>query len=138
MRTVVSPPPDSSAATFGEDLERLRTTPPEAVHEEVEIIVRAEKEQFGLPSEKERALGIYLKDPEGSLKRLVDALERYHELAILPNWPRMREHLEGDTIKRGHALALSGVEALLSGLSPRAGCSEHRRPATVSARSPGP
>jgi len=31
----------------------------------------------------------------------------------------MREHLEGDTIRRGQALALGGVEALLSGLSPK-------------------
>ena len=31
----------------------------------------------------------------------------------------MRELLEGDTIKRGQALALGGVEALLSGLSPK-------------------
>jgi len=36
----------------------------------------------------------------------------------------MREHLEGDTIKRGQALALGGVEALLSGLNPRVSYSD--------------
>jgi DNA-binding transcriptional ArsR family regulator len=116
----LSPPPDASVATFGEELERLRATPPEVVHEEVEAFVRVEKELFGLPPEKERMLGIYLKDPEGSLKQLVDALRRYHDLALAPYWPRIHEHLEGDTIKRGQALAIGGVEALLSGLHPKA------------------
>jgi DNA-binding transcriptional ArsR family regulator len=116
----LSPPPDASVATFGEELERLRATPPEVVHEEVEAFVRVEKELFGLPPEKERMLGIYLKDPEGSLKRLVDTLRRYHDLAVALYWPRIREHLEGDTIKRGQALAIGGVEALLSGLHPKA------------------
>jgi len=117
----LTPPPDASAATFGEELERLRATPPEIVHREVWMLMREEREQFGpLPPEKERLLDVYLRDPEGSLKRLVDALRRYHDLAISPYWPRMREHLEGDTIKRGQALAFGGVEALLSGLHPKA------------------
>ena len=116
----LTPPPDASAITFGEELERLRATPPEVVHKEVAEFVRVEKEQFGLASEKERMLEAYPKDPEGSLKRLVDALGRYHDVALAPYWPRIREHLEGDTIRRGQALALGGVEALLSGLHPKA------------------
>lgn len=121
----LTPPPDASVATFGEELERLRATPPEVVHREVWMLMQKEKEQFGpLPPEKERLLEIYQKDSEGSLKRLVDTLQRYHELAISPFWPRMREHLEGDTIKRGQALALGGVEALLSGLHPKASYGE--------------
>jgi DNA-binding transcriptional ArsR family regulator len=117
----LTPPPDVSAATFGEELERLRTTPAEVVHEEVEAFVRQEKLQFGtLAPEKVRLLEIYLSDPEDSLERLVDELKRYHDLALAPYWPRIQEHLEGDTLKRGQALALGGVEALLSGLHPKA------------------
>ena len=116
----MTPPPNASAANSGEELERLRATSPEVVHEEVETFVRVEKEQFGLPPEKERLLEIYLNDPEGSLKRLVDALRRYHDLAILPYWPRIHEHLEGDMIRRGQALAIGGVDTLLSGLHPKA------------------
>ena len=115
----LTPPPDASVASFDEELERLRATPAEVVYEEVESLVLVEKDLFGLSPEKERMLGIYLKDPEGSLRRLVDTLNRYHELAVSPYWPRMREHLEGDTIRRGQALALGGVEALLSGLNPK-------------------
>jgi DNA-binding transcriptional ArsR family regulator len=121
----MTPPPDASASTFGEELERLRTTPPEVVHGEVEAFVRVEKEQFdSLAPEKERMLGTYLDDPEGSLERLVDGLRRYYDLALAPYWPRIQEHLEGDTLRRGQALALGGVEALLSGLHPRASYAE--------------
>src|ERR671916_2369546 len=103
----LTPPPDIPAANFGEEIERLRTTPPEVVHEEVEAFVRVEKEQFGpLAPEKAGLLVVYLDDPEGSLKRLVDELRRYHDLALAPYWPRILEHLEGDTIMRGQALAL--------------------------------
>jgi DNA-binding transcriptional ArsR family regulator len=117
----LTPPPDASAATFGEELERLRATPAEVVHEEVEAFVREEKGQSGsLAPEKVRLLEIYLGDPDGSLERLVDEFRRYHDLALAPYWPRIQEHLEGDTIRRGQALALGGVEALLSGLHPKA------------------
>ena len=98
----LSPPPEPSAAAFGEELERLRATPPDVVHEEVEALVRVEKELFGrLEPAQERLLENYLKDPEGSLKRLVDTLRRYHDLAIAPYWSRIQEHLEGDTISAG-------------------------------------
>ena len=83
--------------------------------------MRVENEQFAsLPPEKTRLLEIYLRDPEGSLRKLVDALRRYHDLALAPYWPRMREHLDGDVIRRGQVLAIGGVEALLSGLHPKA------------------
>jgi DNA-binding transcriptional ArsR family regulator len=115
----LTPPPEASVATFGEELERLRVTPQEVMLEEVEALVRVEKELFDrLDPTQERLLEIYLKDPEGSLKRLVDTLRRYHDLAIAPYWPRIHEHLEGDTLKRGQALALGGVEALLTSLHP--------------------
>ena len=84
-------------------------------------LVQAQKQQFGpLSPEKARLLEIYLSDPEGSLKRLVDTLRRYHDLAIAPYWPRIRGLLEADTLKRGQALALGGVETLLSTLHPKA------------------
>src|SRR5215207_6743084 len=117
----LSPPPDASVVGFEEELERVRATPPEVVHTEVQLLVRAQKEQFGpLSPEKARLLETYLSNPEGSLMRLVDTLRRYHHLTIAPYWPRIRELLEADTLKRGQALALGGVEALLSNLHPKA------------------
>ena len=116
----LSPPPDASVVGFEEELERVRVTSAEVVHKEVQLLMQAQKEQFGpLSPEKARLLEIYLSDPEGSLKGLVDTLRRYHDLTIAPYWPRIQEHLEGDTIKRGQALALGGVVALLSNLHPK-------------------
>jgi len=117
----MTPPPDASVATFGEELELLRATPAEVVHEEVAMFVRDAEERFGsLAPEQTRLLERYLGDPEGSLERLVDALRRFHDLALAPYWPRIQEHLEGDAIKRGKVLALGGIEVLLSGLHPKA------------------
>jgi DNA-binding transcriptional ArsR family regulator len=117
----LSPPPDASLVRFEEELERVRATPTEVVHKEVRMLMQAEKEQFGpLSPERAHLLESYLSDPEGSLKRLVDTLRRYHDLAIAPYWPRIRGLLEADTLKRGQALALGGVETLLSNLHPRA------------------
>src|SRR5215218_11320246 len=115
----LSPPPDASHATFRDELERLEATPPEVIYEGVEALMQEEAELLGRPPhEKVRMLGV-LEDPEGSLKRLVDALDRYHELAIDPYWPRIREHLEADVLRRGQALVLGGAETFFSGLSSR-------------------
>src|SRR5215217_2177579 len=46
-----------------------------------------------------RLLGRYLR---GGAR----ALDGYHDLTIAPSWQRIQEHLEGDTIKRGQALAV--------------------------------
>jgi DNA-binding transcriptional ArsR family regulator len=117
----LSPPPDASVGGFKEELERLRATPAEVVHAEVQLLMQAQKVQFGPPApEKARLLEIYLSEPESSLKRLVNTLKRYHDLTIAPYWQRVQGHLESDTIKRGQALALGGVEALLSNLHPKA------------------
>ena len=121
----LSPPPYATDATFVEELERLRTTPPEVLYAEVEDLARAEEQQFGpLPPEKDWLLRTFRKSPEFSLKKLVDSLRRYHDLAVSPYWSRMREQVEGDTLRRGQALALGGVEALFSGLHPKAGYAE--------------
>src|SRR5215216_1004904 len=45
----LSPPPDASLVGFEEELERIRATPTEVVFEEVETLMRVEKELFGLP-----------------------------------------------------------------------------------------
>jgi len=120
----LSPPPDAPHATFRDELELLEATPPAVIYEEVETLMRKEAELLGrLPQEKVRMLRV-LEDPEGSLKQLVDALDRYHELAIDPYWPRIRELLEADVLRRGQALVLGGAEAFFSGLDRRVGYHE--------------
>jgi DNA-binding transcriptional ArsR family regulator len=104
----LSPPPDASVASFDEELERLRATPPEVLHTEVQMLMQVQQEQFDpLLPEKVCLLEIYLREPDGCLKRLVDMLKRYHELAIAPYWPRIQERLEGDTTALANQLRLS-------------------------------
>jgi DNA-binding transcriptional ArsR family regulator len=116
----LSPRPTPASATFAEELERLRCTPPEVVFDQVSCLVWQEKDILGrLRPEQEVLLGGLLADPEGAVGRLADALGRYHELAIAPYWPAIREHLEGELIRRGRTLALGGVEMLLFDLDPK-------------------
>ena len=73
----LSPPPEAPHATFRDELERLEATPYEVIHDEMEALMQEEAELLGrLPHEKVRMLMV-LEDPEGSLKRLVEALDRY-------------------------------------------------------------
>ena len=62
------PAPETPLATFGDELERLRATPPEILQREVSVLAQ---EQSGLLSrlqrEKERMLRVE-EDPEGSPK----------------------------------------------------------------------
>jgi DNA-binding transcriptional ArsR family regulator len=116
----LSPRPVPASVGFEEELEQLRHTPAEVVVDQVSTLIWVEKEMLRrLRPEQERKLRNLLRDPEGSVRRLVDTLGRYHELAVAPYWSRIREHLEGDTIRRGQALALGGVESLISGLNPK-------------------
>jgi DNA-binding transcriptional ArsR family regulator len=110
-----------SLPSFGEQVVCLRETPTDLVTEDVEhFVYQATKVVFCRPlsPRQAQALGGYLRAPRVSLDRLADTLLRYHELAIAPYWPRMRELLEGDVLKRGQALALGGAEALFSGINP--------------------
>jgi hypothetical protein len=116
----LSPAPLSASVGSDEELEQLRHTPAEVVVDQVCAIIRDEKEsRRALHPEEERMLQAPLRNPERSVAQLVDALGRYHELAVAPYWPWIWEHLEGDTIRRGQALAFGGVESLLSGLNPK-------------------
>lgn len=122
----LSPRPTSASATFADELERLRYTPAEVVFDQVSCLVWQEKERLGrLRPEQETLLGGLLLDPEGAVGRLTDALSRYHALAVAPHWCRIREHLEGDVMRRGRTLALGGVEMLLFDLNPKVAYDEN-------------
>lgn len=113
----LSPPPAAALPDFGDELDLLAATPPEVVREEVARFVWEEKELFRrLRPDQERALWRYVEDPAGSLECLVEAVDRYHELAIAPHWPRMRTLLEGDAFERARTLAFDGAEALFGDL----------------------
>lgn len=51
--------------------------------------------------------------------RLGLALHSFHTEALAPYWPRIRAHVEADSLIRRHALGEGGPERLLAGLGPR-------------------
>jgi DNA-binding transcriptional ArsR family regulator len=53
------------------------------------------------------------------LRLLESALRTYHRLALAPHWPRLRERIAADHVRRGQAVRHGGVEALLASLGPR-------------------
>jgi len=84
----LSPRPASATVGFDEELERVRYTSPEVVVDQVRVIIQQEKDILRrLHPEQERMLRTLLGDPEDSVRRLVDALRRYHELAIARTGP---------------------------------------------------
>jgi DNA-binding transcriptional ArsR family regulator len=54
----------------------------------------------------------------GSRRRLGRALRAYHERALKPYWPSLRDNVLADRSRRMHLLATEGVDAVLSTLHP--------------------
>src|SRR3972149_2397729 len=82
-----TPPPEGPYPVFGEELERVRSTP----HDQVAKEVRRVYEQREMPPAAAR----FLESPDDALDELVRATRRYWETAIEPHWPRMRGLLGG-------------------------------------------
>ena len=127
--------PEASVVGFEEELEHVRATPTEVVHKEVRMLMQAEKDHIGPVSpKKEHMLEIYLGNPDDSLKRLVNALRRYHDLAIAPYRPRIQEHREGDTQLGSNRGSPNHGSTLLS----KRVMAEIRSPLSVRTRRPVP
>ncbi|WP_432002137.1 DUF5937 family protein [Streptomyces sioyaensis] len=63
------------------------------------------------------ARGIAEGEP-AALRRLARGLRTYHHLAVAPAWPRIAQRVGADREVRRHALAQSGMEAMLRTLGP--------------------
>ncbi|GAB3500218.1 ArsR/SmtB family transcription factor [Amycolatopsis cihanbeyliensis] len=66
------------------------------------------------------------RDPAGGLDRLADRIAAYWEVAIGPDWPRIRALCEGDVLYRSRLLADGGAERLFHDLAPAVRWSEGR------------
>lgn len=106
MPDFLTPPPASPFPVFLDEVELLRSTPPERVRHEVGRIADG----------KSPMLETYLEDPAGSVERLARLLIRYHGRVLAPHWPRLHTLLEADVLGRARTLAFHGPEALFGGL----------------------
>ncbi|TDD82259.1 ArsR family transcriptional regulator [Actinomadura darangshiensis] len=104
----LTPPPDTPLPDFAAELRTVRATPPEVV---VFELLRRDRAQRPGPRRAEMAA-----DPEGTLRTLADLLERYWEAAVEPFWPRIRDLLEGDVLRRTQAQAAHGTAGVFDDL----------------------
>jgi DNA-binding transcriptional ArsR family regulator len=99
-----------ATTSIEQQLHVLADTPPQRL--------RAELEQVWPGQELPPAAKTLLRDRSGAARRLTDALHRYWQLAIEPDWPRIRALFDADVAYRAARLTRGGIEALLCDLHP--------------------
>jgi DNA-binding transcriptional ArsR family regulator len=106
----VAPPPRTPLPDVGEELARVRATPPERVRLELGWTFEGAE-----PPAVARPL---LDDPAAALGDLVDLMAEYWARAIAPWWDAVRAVLEADIRQRARHLAGGGALELFAGLHP--------------------
>ena len=104
----LTPPPATPLPDFAAELDIVRATPPSTVAEEIAFAGPGEE-----AGPRRRALAA---EPERTLERLVDQVERFWTLAVEPYWEPIHDLLEGDVLRRARALATRGAEGVFADL----------------------
>ncbi|MFI0482197.1 ArsR/SmtB family transcription factor [Actinomadura sp. 9N215] len=104
----LTPPPATPLPDLAAELEIVRATPPEVVAAELRFTERGSR-----PTPARQALAA---DPERTLETLADLLGRYWTAAVEPFWPRIRDLLEGDVLRRAGALTAAGAAGVFGDL----------------------
>ncbi|TNY34848.1 ArsR/SmtB family transcription factor [Thermomonospora catenispora] len=115
----LTPPPRTPLPDLADELAALRATAPERVAEEIawlEADPRASRHERERTAPLRRELAA---DPRRTLALLTDLLAAYWEAALEPHWPRVRDLLEADVLRRTRALAERGTEGLFADLHQR-------------------
>ncbi|MET8831413.1 DUF5937 family protein [Streptomyces sp. NPDC004610] len=110
----LGPPPIGPAATFDEEIARVRGADPEAAR--ADLAMALADTPGALRSPQGRAL---LADPARTIQHLADLLEAAWQVLIAPDWPRLRALLEADVAFHSRRLASVGLGALLPELDRR-------------------
>ncbi|MGC4937236.1 DUF5937 family protein [Kribbella sp. DT2] len=108
----ITPRPSSPLPEANEELARVRATPPSRAVADV----RSAYDGRPLPA----ALAELCETPRRLRDRIGGLLTAYWELAVQPDWPRMRAVLKADMVHRARLLARDGAAAVLTGLDPSA------------------
>ncbi|MGC3860808.1 ArsR family transcriptional regulator [Micromonospora chersina] len=110
----LTPRPASFAATFDEELARVRRTPPDVVRRDLLAIYGRHR----LPD----VLSEVTTGGDDGVARLreavCDLLAAYWEIAVRPTWSRMRLVLEADMTYRARQLAVGGARLLFADMHP--------------------
>ncbi|WP_119729625.1 ArsR/SmtB family transcription factor [Thermomonospora amylolytica] len=115
----LTPPPRTPLPDLADELAALRATDPAQVVEEIAWMdtdprVPQHERDRTAPLRRELAA-----DPRRALDLLTDLLVAYWEVALAPHWPRVRDLLEADVLRRTRALTERGTEGLFADLHQR-------------------
>lgn len=102
--TPVPPPPGRPPATFAQELERVRATPPDRARADL-----AESLRGPLPAALDR---------DDLARRSADVLEWVWTHTVEPEWPARRRVLEADVIARAAQLSRGGWAEAIDGMRP--------------------
>jgi DNA-binding transcriptional ArsR family regulator len=103
----VGPPPRAPHASVDDELERVRTTPPQRV---VAEFTRAYP--GGVPQDGQR----FVADPAGTLAELVGQMRVFWDAALAPWWSRISALLESEIAARARRLVALGAQAAFTDL----------------------
>jgi hypothetical protein len=104
------PLPGSSVGELEAELAEVRATPAGRAQLEIGRCLRS---SAPVEPDVERLL----RSPE-AVERLAGLVEVVWESCVAPTWPRIREVLERDVLRRSHALAAGGLAAVFEDLAP--------------------
>lgn len=104
------PSPDSMDTRFGDELDKVRTTP--------DAQVRAQLDLLGGGAPPQGALRDLYDNPERQLGRLAAEVRAYWQVAIEPIWSRLAGLLDAEVGYRADQLTSGGIVRLLGNLHP--------------------
>lgn len=110
----LAPAPAGPAATFEQEIARIRATDPAQAHAEMSRSLADTPGAAGTETG-----GALLADPAAAVRTLADAKARAWEALVAPYWPRVRALLAADIAHHARRLADGGLALLFAGLHPR-------------------
>ncbi|MFD7960823.1 DUF5937 family protein [Streptomyces zaomyceticus] len=104
----LNPTPSGPFPTLGDELDAIRRTSAEQVRTDLVMLAKE--------GEPEARLRLLRDDPPVALRKVVDEIETYWELALAPYWARIQQVLEADVFHRARQVAEHGSARVLSEL----------------------
>jgi DNA-binding transcriptional ArsR family regulator len=116
MPDFLTPPPRAPMPDFAAELEIVRATDPARLAAEVAWLDGDQVVSATIRLAHADARQELIANPARAITRLADLLARYWSAALEPYWPRLRDLLETDVLRRSRALAGRGMRGLFADL----------------------
>jgi DNA-binding HxlR family transcriptional regulator len=108
----VTQTPTKPRMTLDEEFELIRSTPPELVRRDLDIVIEA--------SEESEIRHHFQMVPHDAVECLLAEMELYWNRVLAHHWPRIQTVLENDILFRAREMALYGVDSMFTNLNPYA------------------